>query len=96
MANHLENGLTIRQQDVLSFIAAFAATNSFPPTLREIGSEFKIAPSSVLDHLKALEKKGFIKRLPFKPRCLEVLKKSSGHLTRDTGDQVPPETRNDP
>jgi len=78
MANHLTNGLTLRQQEILSFIALFADSNGFPPSIREIGGNFKIAPSSALDHLKALEKKGFIKRLPFKPRCLEILKKVFG------------------
>jgi len=61
----------------LMFISSFLSANGFPPSLREIGSNFKIAPSSVLDHLKALERKKFIKRHPLKPRCLEVLKRGS-------------------
>jgi len=76
MANKLTNGLTSKQQAILKFISFFSGENGFPPSLREIGTSFKIAPSSVLDHLKALERKGFIKRHPFKPRCLEILKKN--------------------
>jgi repressor LexA len=74
MADYRNKLLTLKQQAVLRFISLFATENGFPPSIREIGGEFKIAPSSALDHLKALERKGFIKRLPFKPRCLEVLK----------------------
>ena len=76
MANLLTNGLTSRQQSVLKFIASFSRENGFPPSIREIGISFKIAPSSALDHLKALERKGFIKRHPLKPRCLEILKRN--------------------
>lgn len=76
MAEYLTNGLTSRQQEVMNFIHLFATENGFPPSIREIGSQFKIAASSALDHLRALERKGFIRRLPLKPRCLEVLKKT--------------------
>lgn len=72
---NLINLITSRQLQILQFIKLFFRDHGFPPSLREIGSNFQIAPSSVLDHLKALEKKGFIRRLPFKPRCLEILKK---------------------
>ena len=74
MARQLTNGLTARQREIFAFINFFSSAHGFPPTIREIGSHFKIAPSSALDHLRALERKGYIKRLPFKPRCLELLK----------------------
>ncbi len=67
--------LTEKQQNILSFIKAFAALHGFPPSIREIGEEFGIAPPSVLSHLKAIERKGFIRREPLKPRCLEIIKK---------------------
>ena len=69
------NSLTAKQNEVLGFIAQFFKSNGFAPSIREIGGNFKIAPSSALDHLKALEKKGYIRRVPSKPRCLEILKK---------------------
>lgn len=71
----LINLLTTRQDQIFNFIRDFFREHGFPPSIREIGSGFKIAPSSVLDHLKALEKKGFIRRLPFKGRCIEILSK---------------------
>ena len=65
--------LTQRQAEVLRFISQFCRVNGFSPTLREIGSNFKIAASSVLEHLKALERKKYIRRQPLKSRCLEIL-----------------------
>ncbi len=65
--------LTQRQLEILNFLKDFARLHGFPPAIREIGEHFKIAPPSVLSHLKALEKKGAIKREPMKPRCLEIL-----------------------
>lgn len=68
------NGLTDKQKVILTFICDFAREHGFPPTVREVGDHFNMASSSALDHLRAIERKGYIKRSPFKPRCLEVLK----------------------
>lgn len=73
----MNSALTLRQQSIYDYIQEFTHSSGFPPTLREIGEHFHIAPASVLDHLRALERKGVIKRLPFKPRCIEVLKDRS-------------------
>lgn len=67
--------LTEKQQLILSYIKEFTGIHGFPPSIREIGEAFRIAPPSVLSHLKAIEKKGFIRREPFKPRCLEIINK---------------------
>lgn len=67
--------LTDRQNDIFSFIVSFLSERGFPPSIREIGASFRIAPSSVLDHLKAIERKGFIRRIHSKQRCLEILKR---------------------
>ena len=68
-------GLTSKQQEILAFICQYIENIGVPPTVREIGSEFHIASSSVFGHLKALEKKNFIRRQPFRSRCLQILKK---------------------
>ena len=70
--------LTEKQSAIFLFIQSYARTHSFPPSIREIGNYFQIAPPSVLAHLKALERKGFIRRFPLKPRCLEILKPIQG------------------
>jgi repressor LexA len=45
----------------------------YPPSVREIGEHFHIYPRAVFDHLKALEKKGYLKRRGSMSRSLEVL-----------------------
>ena len=70
----MASGLTERQKEILAFICNFLASHGFPPTIREIGTYFHIAPASALGHLHALEVKGFVRRTPAKSRCLEVLK----------------------
>lgn len=74
MINYLLNGLTIKQSRIMAFIESFIGSNGFAPSLREIGESFHIAPSSALDHLRRLEKKGFIRRSALKPRCVKVVR----------------------
>ena len=57
--------LTARQREILNFIRAGMRKMQFPPTVREIGAAFGItSPNGVMCHLKALEKKGWIRRRP--------------------------------
>ena len=65
--------LTARQRQVLNFVRGFAAENGYPPTVREIGAHFGFVPRSVFDHLKALERKGYLRRRSSKSRSLEIL-----------------------
>jgi repressor LexA len=63
--------LTDRQLEVLRFIATEIEERGYPPTIREIGEALGIASTNgVNDHLKALEKKGFLVRDPVKSRAL--------------------------
>jgi len=43
-------------------VRSFIENNSYPPTIHEICAQFKFKPSSCLDHLKALERKGYLER----------------------------------
>jgi repressor LexA len=64
-------GLTDRQREVLDFISDSIRKRGYPPTLREIGSHFGIrSTNGVNDHLRALEKKGFLHREDLKSRAL--------------------------
>ena len=54
--------LTSRQRDILTFITSFSAEQGVPPTVREIGARFRMTPRAAFDHLKALERKGVLKR----------------------------------
>jgi len=63
--------LTERQQEVLDFISTKIERDGYPPTIREIGAELGIrSTSGVNDHLKALERKGYINRDGAKSRTL--------------------------
>jgi len=66
--------LTERQHEALSFISSFNRKFGFPPSLREIGESMGITSTNgVSDHLKALEKKGYIFREPIKSRAIIVV-----------------------
>ena len=65
--------LTVRQREVLDFVRHFMTRVGYPPTVREIGSHFGFVPRSVFDHLKALERKGYLRRDPAKSRSLQIL-----------------------
>jgi repressor LexA len=63
--------LTERQQEILAFINRSIAERGYPPTLREIGHQFGIkSTNGVNDHLRALEKKGYLQREDMKSRAL--------------------------
>jgi repressor LexA len=58
----MKPNLTARQQDILKMIRSFIEKNGFPPTIYEICAHFRFKPPSCLDHLKALERKGYLER----------------------------------
>src|SRR4029434_10952533 len=67
----MAEALTQRQRDILDFISASIVERGFPPTLREIGEHFNIrSTNGVNDHLKALEKKGHLRREDLKSRAM--------------------------
>jgi len=64
-------GLTKRQRMVLDFISHNITQKGYPPTLREIGAFMGIrSTNGVNDHLRALERKGYLKREDMKSRAL--------------------------
>jgi len=64
-------GLTQRQQMVLDFIRQSIQDRGYPPTLREIGARMGIrSTNGVNDHLRALERKGYLTREDMKSRAL--------------------------
>ncbi|MCA9544681.1 MAG: transcriptional repressor LexA [Myxococcales bacterium] len=64
-------GLTKRQQEILDFITRSIQDNGYPPTIREIGRQMGIkSTNGVNDHLKALERKGFLDRTDLKSRAM--------------------------
>lgn len=63
-----------RQREIYDFIVRYARRHGYPPTVREIGAEVGLAsPSTVHAHLAKLEKGGYLRRNPTKPRALELV-----------------------
>ncbi len=58
----MDSRLTQRQQEVLDFIRTFSEAHGVPPTVREIGGRFHVTPRAAFDHLRALERKGYLRR----------------------------------
>jgi len=65
--------LTARQEEIFNFVKTFIKERGYPPSVREIGERFQIYPRAAFDHLKALERKGYLKRRGSMSRGLEVL-----------------------
>ena len=64
-------GLTARQQQILDYITEWILDRGYPPTIREIGEHMGIrSTNGVNDHLKALERKGYLQRDGLKSRAL--------------------------
>jgi repressor LexA len=75
-------GLTVRQKRILETIQRSVNENGYPPSMREIGDTVGLASlSSVTHQLSQLEKLGYLRRDPKRPRAMEVLMP----LTLDAG-----------
>ena len=62
-----------KQQEILDFMKEVILKKGYPPTVREICETVNLkSTSSVHAHLESLEKNGFIKRDPTKPRAIEI------------------------
>jgi repressor LexA len=71
--------LTDRQQMVLRYIESSITERGYPPTLREIGNFMGIrSTNGVNDHLRALERKGYLAREDMKSRALRPTKMTDG------------------
>lgn len=65
--------ITAKQQEILDYIKNEILKKGYPPTVREICETVKLkSTSSVHSHLETLEKNGYIRRDPTKPRAIEI------------------------
>ena len=70
--------LSKRQQMIVDFIKSEVEVKGYPPSVREIAKAVGLASSSTVHgHLERIEKKGYIRRDPTKPRAIEILPKIS-------------------
>ncbi|EPY05330.1 XRE family transcriptional regulator [Paenibacillus sp. E194] len=76
--------ISSRQQAILDFIRDEVRAKGYPPSVREIGEAVGLASSSTVHgHLDRLEKKGFIRRDPTKPRAIELLSHDQSERSTD-------------
>jgi repressor LexA len=70
----VKEDLTTSQKKVLDFLKSYIRKKGFPPTLREIASNFGLkGPKAPQKTLSILERKGYIKKVPGESRAIEVL-----------------------
>jgi repressor LexA len=70
-------GLTDKQIKVLDYITSAIRDKGYPPTIREIGDEFEITAKGAYDHMKAIEKKGYIRMNKNQSRAIELLRSNA-------------------
>ncbi|MCD8105471.1 MAG: transcriptional repressor LexA [Lachnospiraceae bacterium] len=76
--------ITPKQQEILEYIKSEILQRGFPPAVREICQAVHLkSTSSVHSHLESLEKNGYIRRDPTKPRAIEILDDSFQMVRRE-------------
>ncbi|MCI5857459.1 MAG: transcriptional repressor LexA [Agathobacter sp.] len=81
--------ITDKQQQILDYIKQEILNKGYPPTVRDICEAVKLkSTSSVHSHLESLEKNGYIRRDPTKPRAIEIIDENF-NLTRREVVNVP-------
>ncbi len=81
--------ITDKQQQILDYIKQEILNKGYPPTVRDICEAVRLkSTSSVHSHLESLEKNGYIRRDPTKPRAIEIID-DNFNLTRREVVNVP-------
>ncbi|MBQ4068955.1 MAG: transcriptional repressor LexA [Lachnospiraceae bacterium] len=76
--------ITAKQQEILDYIRDCLLNKGYPPSVREICDAVKLkSTSSVHSHLETLEKNGYIKRDPSKPRTIEILDDNASMIRQE-------------
>jgi repressor LexA len=65
--------LTKRQREILDFIKSYIKKHNYPPTIREVADGFEISVKGSYDHIKAIEKKEYIRCNLNRSRAIEIL-----------------------
>lgn len=77
--------ITPKQQEILEFIKESILNRGYPPAVREICEAVHLkSTSSVHSHLETLEKNGYIRRDPTKPRAIEIVDDNFNLVRRET------------
>jgi repressor LexA len=82
--------LTTRQQEIWQFLVEYVDNHGYPPTVREIGDAVGLAsPSTVHAHLANLERAGWLRRDPTKPRAIEIVGRRRSETPPTRGLETP-------
>lgn len=84
-----EKKLTEKQQAILDYIKNRIHENGYPPTVREIGDNFGITVKGAYDHVKAIEKKRYIRTEQNKSRAIVVLQDELPEEEQAEGISIP-------
>ncbi len=77
--------ITPKQQEILDFLKKEILMKGYPPAVREICEAVHLkSTSSVHSHLETLEKNGYIRRDPTKPRAIEIMDEGFNYLRTET------------
>src|SRR5882757_2872073 len=86
----VEAGLSPRQQQVLDVIRAWVSRFGYPPSVREIGEAVGLTSTSSVSHqLRALQRKGYLRRDANRPRAVGVLSATDDNPMGIEMDQQP-------
>lgn len=86
----MPNGrITVKQSEILSFMKKEILAKGYPPSVREICEAVNLkSTSSVHSHLETLEKNGYIRRDPTKPRAIEIMDDDFNSVRTNTTSDV--------
>jgi repressor LexA len=83
----VDSSLTQRQRTILNVIRESVSTRGYPPSIREIGDAVGLtSTSSVAHQMRTLERKGFLRRDPNRPRAVDVRSADDIAAARPTTD----------
>ena len=77
--------ITQKQSEILEYIKSQILNKGYPPSVRDICAAVNLkSTSSVHAHLESLEKNGYIRRDPTKPRAIEILDNNFNQVRKET------------
>lgn len=76
MNRKFKRALTPKQKNILDFITSFSTDKGYAPSLEEIGKKFELVISTVHQHIKALETKGYLKKENNQPRGVSLFEQT--------------------
>ena len=64
--------LTPKQKKIFEYIKKYIKENDYSPSLEEVGKRFKLAKSTIHEHVETLREKGYLNKLDYQARAIEI------------------------